>query len=284
MKRYPLILTIALLLGASPAAALVFEHGTHLETHTKNEPCATCHVDGASSITPEPRSCRKCHAQEFIDTVTFPGPSTHGPLWALNHGPAARPENLRPGTRQTIHDCGACHDQQTCLECHAAGFGDEMGAFSNHLVNVHEADFNVTHPIAARTAPQRCATCHPTAFCQDCHNRFAPEDLAILSHRKGWSNLTAGPDGPAHQEFDDTMCQLCHTDAVLSSHDWSDNHGREARKNLATCQACHPDGDICLQCHSATTGLRVNPHPDDWDSKSGRLERASSGRTCARCH
>jgi hypothetical protein len=71
---------------------------------------------------------------------------------------------------------------------------------------------------------------------------------------------------------------------VLPTHEWYPNHAREARKNLATCQACHPEGDVCLTCHSARTGLRVNPHPRDWDDIKDRLRDASDNRTCRKCH
>ena len=50
------------------------------------------------------------------------------------------------------------------------------------------------------------------------------------------------------------------------------------------CQACHPEGDVCLTCHSARTGLRFNPHPKDWDDMKDRIRDASDGRTCRKCH
>ena len=46
---------------------------------------------------------------------------------------------------------------------------DEMGELGNAMVNVHRSDFHVTHPIAARSDPQRCSSCHEPGFCQDCH-------------------------------------------------------------------------------------------------------------------
>jgi hypothetical protein len=156
-----------------------------------------------------------------------------------------------------------------------------MGAFSNNMIHVHRSDFHVTHPIAARTDPQLCNSCHEPKFCSDCHNDFAPADLAILSHRRGWSDGTLGG---AHAFFDDTQCQGCHINSVLPTHDWSNRHAREARKNLVTCQACHPEGDVCMTCHSAISGLRVNPHPSDWGSIKDNINKASGGSTCRKCH
>ena len=257
---------------ALPALAVDFDHATH-QPYVEGAPCSTCHVEGAKDIVPELSVCLQCHDQGFIDTVKLPGLKTHGPVWALNH---------RPFAKGSTYDCSACHQQSYCLECHTSGRADEMGEFGNNMINVHRSDFQVTHPIAARTNPQLCSSCHEQKYCLDCHNSFAPADLAILSHRRGWSDLSVS--GAPHSTFAEDSCQTCHPNSVLPSHQWASSHAREARKNLATCQACHPEGDICLKCHSATSGLRVNPHPKDWGDFSGRLERASDGKTCRKCH
>jgi hypothetical protein len=84
-----------------------------------------------------------------------------------------------------------------------------------------------------------------------------------------------------------TACDSCHLGGSVapSFHDWQIGHAREARRSLATCQACHPDGDVCLKCHSARGGaVGFNPHPKDWNSIKGTLKKASNGRTCRRCH
>lgn len=277
MTRSLLAILVAASLWAMPALAADFNHAEHL-TYIEGSPCSTCHEAGAESIKPEPKVCLECHEQDFVDQVKFPGLKTHGPVWSMEHRPAAKAGAI---------DCAACHQQSFCLECHSdAGRADEMGALGNKMVNVHRSDFEVTHPIAARTDPQLCSSCHENSFCTECHDQFAPEDLAIVSHRRGFTDGTL--DG-RHASFSDEQCASCHTDpqsglTVLPAHEWSSQHAREARKNLATCQACHPEGDICLKCHSARTGLMVNPHPKDWSDFSGRLDRASGGRTCRKCH
>jgi hypothetical protein len=276
MIRSLLAVLAIVTLGAVPAFAAEFNHATHL-TYLPDAPCSTCHMEGAGSIVPDTKSCLNCHDQTFVDAVKLPGLKTHGPVWAFNH---------RPFAKGNTYDCAACHQQDFCLECHKSGFADEQGAFSNNLINVHRSDFQVTHPIAARTDPQLCTSCHENRFCVDCHDNFAPADLAVLSHRRGF---TEGTLGGAHAFFTPEQCAGCHTNpntgqTVLPSHEWTNQHAREARKNLATCQACHPEGDVCLQCHSARTGLMVSPHPSDWDDIKGRLERASNGRTCRKCH
>jgi len=275
MIRSLLAVLAIVTLGAVPAFAAEFNHATH-NTYVADSPCTTCHVEGAGTIIPDTKVCLECHDQAFVDAVQLPGTKTHGPVWALNHRPAAKGE---------AYDCAACHQQDFCLECHKSGFADEQGAFSNNMINVHRSDFHVTHPIAARTDPQLCASCHENQFCVECHEDFAPGDLAVASHRRGFTDGTL--DG-RHATFNAGQCVGCHKNAsgqtVLPSHEWSSQHAREARKSLATCQACHPDGDVCLKCHSARSGLMVSPHPGDWDDIQGRLKRASDGKTCRKCH
>ncbi len=264
------VLAIATL-GVAPALAVEFDHATH-NSYLEDSDCTACHLAAAQSIVPDTGTCLECHDQAFVDQVSLPGLKTHGPTWSLNH---------RPFAKGNSYDCYACHQQVDCLECHKSGFADEQGDFGNAMLNVHRSDFQVSHPIAARTDPQLCSSCHEPKFCSDCHNDFAPADLALLSHRRGFTDGTL--DGN-HAGFDDSQCQTCHPDSVLPTHQWSSSHAREARKNLVTCQACHPEGDICLKCHSAKSGLGINPHPRDWDDFKNRLDRASDGRTCRKCH
>lgn len=274
MRASRYLLLGAALLAAGPVLGADFRHDEHL-TYIDDSPCTQCHQEGASTIVPDLKVCLDCHDQEFVDAARVPGPSSHGPLWAFQHRGPAKGETF---------DCASCHEQKFCLECHKSGFADEQGSFGNALANVHRSDFHVTHPIAARTDPQLCASCHEPESCAACHDDFNRSDLAVRSHRRGFSDLTTSPSGLAHSRFDESQCQTCHPGSVLPAHEWSRDHAREARKNLATCQACHPDGDICLKCHSARSGLMVNPHPADWDDIQGRLKRASDGKTCRKCH
>ncbi len=273
MKIRILLILATLALAALPAGAVEFDHAAHLGYLDQPE-CVTCHVDGAFSIVPEKSVCLDCHDREFAAGVTYPMLSTHGPVWAFNHRLAARDGKV---------NCESCHAQDFCLECHKSGFADEMGTIENNMANIHRSEFSVTHPIAARTDPQLCSRCHENRFCVECHQQFSPNDLAIQSHRRGFSEGTLGG---MHAFFNEAQCSGCHpSGSVLpSSTGWSAAHAREARKNLATCQSCHPGGDICLRCHSAVTGLRINPHPKDWGDMSDNLRRASDGKTCRRCH
>ena len=281
MIRILLLFTVGLLLGASTLWAADFKHDAHL-AKAGDPPCISCHTPDAPGIDPGKKVCLECHDQAFIDTVKLPGLLTHDVTWALTHRTAAVTKSI---------DCSACHEQSYCLDCHKAGRADEMGKLGNTMTNVHRSEFTVSHPIAARTDPQLCNRCHESKFCVECHDDFNRADLAIVSHRRGFSDITTGPNGQAHALYTSTQCITCHKDPsfaeykpLLTSDQWHSSHAREARKNLATCQACHPDGDVCLKCHSAKSGLMANPHPRDWDDIKNRLKSASDAKTCRKCH
>jgi len=273
MTRVLLAIFVMAILSITPAFAAEFNHDAHNTYLDEPDNCVQCHVEDAPSIEPQSSVCLECHDAEFVNEVEFPGMKTHDLLWTLNHGPFAQKSNA---------DCASCHGQDDCMECHTAGHADEQGDFGNAMINVHDGDFRFTHAIAARGNEQRCTSCHENRFCVECHDQFAPEDLEVLSHRKGWSSIAVA--GTPHDQFGPETCQTCHSNAVLPAHDWSVSHAREARKNLASCQACHPEGDICLKCHSATSGLGINPHPKDWDDYANRLKDSGDGRTCRKCH
>lgn len=220
--------------------------------------------------------CNECHRDAGV-------PPNHEVGWNELHRVVAVKE---------LANCGTCHDQSFCQDCHFGGGTDRSLHVSttkstgpDYMPRSHRSDWREIHPIAAADRPASCARCHQSpSFCADCHARFRPEELQFQSHRRGWSDLEATPGGPRHATFPPDSCQTCHPNSVLPSHEWSGAHAREALRNLPSCQACHPEGDVCLRCHSATTGLRVNPHPDNWDDIKGKINRAAGQRTCVKCH
>ena len=218
------------------------------------------------------KECAACHKGEGI------GP-THGADWVREHRTYAyKPQN----------NCADCHDQQFCLDCHKGGGIDANLGTSNYRADYvpesHRTDFRELHPIKALDNPQTCYRCHDGRYCSECHAKFRGEDLMVLSHRKGWSNLETSPGGPVHSTFNVNQCQTCHPGGVLPQHVWSADHAREARRNLQACQTCHSDGDVCLTCHSARTGLQINPHPRNWNAVKDKYRSKSDGRSCIKCH
>lgn len=189
--------------------------------------------------------CAECHKDSGV-------PQNHGGGWDKEHRiPAAGPNR----------NCFDCHDQGTCQDCHKGG-GIEAGlsrsAWKRDIApESHRTDWLSIHPIQAQSNPQQCSRCHEPAFCSNCHGRLQKNALTIRSHAKtatGQSYIALFPD----------------------------EHAAEARRNLASCQSCHPDGDVCLTCHSTKAGLRINPHPEDF--KADRIRSKSNGRSCVVCH
>jgi len=252
-KTTTLLLSAALLLAA--AATL---------------PAAEDHRPYRAMVLPE---CNECHRESNVTPNHLSG-------WNREHALLAS----REGT-----NCASCHDQSYCADCHLGG-GVDAGL---HVSNVrgpdtkprsHRSDFRELHPIAAKDSPRSCERCHPARFCSDCHSRYQPEDLQFESHRRQFSDIRISEVGPGHGGFSPASCASCHPKGVLPTHEWSPGHAREAKRNLSACQSCHADGTTCLKCHSARTGIKVNPHPDNWGSIKGNLDRAAGKRTCVKCH
>ncbi|MDO3378509.1 cytochrome C [Geoalkalibacter halelectricus] len=284
MTRKVLLSLVLLLVSASLVWGMRFDHRAHLEDYFPGISCDACHLPDAPSIIPDKAVCLDCHDPEYGEMTTLGAIKTHGPVWALNH---------RSEAKSGAMDCAACHQQSFCLDCHKAGFADEQGDFGNAMINVHSSDFHITHPIAARTNQQLCASCHESSFCMDCHSDFRGRSGRALrgggaSHVRTFGfGLSDNIDAIHAGTTVGTNCDVCHFPGSVEPnfHDWSANHAREARRNLATCQACHPQGDVCISCHSVKGGAGgFNPHGDKWGDRAGRLKNASNGKTCRICH
>jgi hypothetical protein len=187
--------------------------------------------------------CNDCHKSEGIAP-------THDEDWLHAHAILAK---------EGQKNCSACHQQSFCLDCHKGGGIDAKLSTKNYRSDYtpksHRSDWLEIHPIKAKDNPQNCYRCHEQQYCNQCHSRYPAGALHIRSH------LMLGPNGQTYAPS-------------LS------DHAAEARRNLQSCQACHPDGDVCIQCHSAKTG-GANPHPRNWGSISGNYRNSG---LCERCH
>jgi hypothetical protein len=231
----------------------------------------TRHTDYSTGM--EIKLCNECHIVNNVEP-------NHGAMWYTDH---------RLYREKLPSNCNDCHQQSFCTDCHYGGGIEHdlhVSQFGpDYKPRTHRTDWREIHPIKAMDDPRSCYRCHDAQkFCQQCHDKFSPNDLRVQSHRKGWSDLEVKKGGARHALFNSSQCKTCHPNSVLPRNQWSSAHAREARKNLASCQTCHGDGDVCLKCHSATTGLRVNPHPKNWGKISGRLGSASNNSTCIKCH
>ncbi|MBE0556515.1 MAG: cytochrome C, partial [Proteobacteria bacterium] len=108
--------------------------------------------------------------------------------------------------------------------------------------------------IKAADNPQNCYRCHESRFCTDCHSRTKKGNLNIKSHRKVGNGQV---------------------------YDWNADHAAEARRNLQSCESCHPEADVCVQCHLSGG---VNPHPKNWSKIKQRYKDTRNARTCKKCH
>lgn len=185
------------------------------------------------------RECNECHKSEGI---------------APNHGSDFLREH-RVLAGRADKNCNQCHDQAWCLDCHqGGGSGDNLSIGTSgrdYKPKSHRSDFISIHPLKAVDNQQQCYRCHDQKYCSACHTRFPRGSLHIKSHLRSGAGQT---------------------------YMWSSEHSSEARRNLQSCQTCHADGDVCLRCHSATSGAKVNPHPRGF--KSGNRNK----KTCRVCH
>jgi hypothetical protein len=229
------------------------------------------HKDYASMKIDE---CNSCHKSEGVAL-------NHDADWLRGHRLVAQKGGA---------NCNQCHEQSFCLDCHSGGGIDVKLSTQNYkkdyIPKSHRSDFLEIHPIKALDNPQTCTRCHDQKYCIQCHSKFKPNNLQFQSHRTQFSNINLTNVGPNHANFTPAQCQTCHPNGQLPAHMWSADHAVEARRNLQACQSCHSDGDVCMKCHSAlqNSGLRINPHPRNWDSIKNNLKNKSNGRTCIKCH
>jgi hypothetical protein len=259
-----------------PTARITFSHKLHID---EGVPCLQCHagVDQAALATRDhlptmttclgchdggkaPGECTTCHLQgdgarirtsmNRTERLTPSGrfrPDDHSdPRWLHIHRSAARTDEA---------SCGACHDAGACLDCH-----DGL----EKRVDLHPADWKMTHGLEAQRRTLDCMACHePEADCRSCHTAADlipsefPGDI-LRFHPEGWAGVPGEIPDANHHSF-------------------------QARRSLETCDVCHGGAgeDLCLECHA---GL-VNPHPTRFGDDPGRWRFGQGGGTvCLRCH
>ncbi|HBG04304.1 MAG TPA: cytochrome C [Geobacter sp.] len=199
------------------------------------------HKEYAEMQIPE---CNSCHKGEGVAP-------NHDSDWVRNH---------RTLASKAGHNCAECHGQTMCLDCHQGGGINADLSVANfgrdYLPKSHRSDFVTIHPIKALDNPQSCYRCHDQKFCNACHARFPQGNLRIKSH------LALGSVGQAYAPA-------------------LNEHATEARRNLQSCQACHPDGDVCIQCHASGS---TNPHPRNWRAIKNNYRDKAGSRVCTKCH
>jgi hypothetical protein len=230
-------------------AHLRFDHARHAGPSNGN--CMRCHVgvsEGDHQLRPAMATCFNCHGAEqkarqcdachknLQDSFDLPASHlAHDGDWLRDHGERAA---------SSADLCQTCHADRFCASCHGvtAPILPATRRFSDRLTaSVHRAGFVARHSLEARSDPGACQTCHQPDRCATCHldKGIAGPDRRS-PHPPGWVGL-AGSDN---------------------------RHGREARRDPASCASCHGGAgeQLCVQCH-AVGGVGGSPHPPGWSSK-----------------
>ncbi|HEX7837150.1 MAG TPA: cytochrome c3 family protein [Kofleriaceae bacterium] len=243
---------------------LKFDHRRHLDG-VANGNCMRCHTgvaDGDSHMRPAMATCFKCHGdggaqaarkcdgchKSLGDEGALPQSHlAHDGDWLREHG-------TRAASSGDV--CESCHKASYCAGCHgktAPALPATRRFTDPFAASVHRAGFLARHSLEARSEPGACNSCHTPDRCVTCHTQRGVAGRASGSpHPFGWVGLTA-----------------------------SDNlHGREARRDPASCAGCHGGAgeSLCVQCH-AVGGVGGNPHPPGWSSR-----QPLSAMPCRMCH
>jgi c(7)-type cytochrome triheme protein len=266
--------------------------------HTRDS-CERCHLNGAgvtaiASLAPDARVASLVRGKPGA----WPAPADHSDrAWSVAHGQAAQAD---------IQSCANCHVQSSCNGCHVevapaglaalpvAAAGDMRGVLlAGARPPHHPPGFDRRHAAAATTQAQRCDACHSQSSCAACHEaafepQFHPRDYRHRHAAEAYARDTDCASCHSTEAF----CRDCHATTGIASRDsrtaayhdahplWLLDHGRAARQGLDNCASCHQQSD-CLQCHSARSGWRINPHGPDFDA--GRMGDRSL-ESCSVCH
>lgn len=132
-------------------------------------------------------------------------------------------------------NCADCHQQSFCLDCHKGGNIEayKQKSFSGKgetMPTSHRSDFISIHAIQSKSDPQNCYRCHETSYCSDCHSKNKGS-MSIKNH---------SATGNTQRYF---------LNGASSAADKA-AHAADARRNLQSCQGCHPDASECSGCHN----------------------------------
>ncbi len=244
-------------------AHLKFAHAKHAKPTNNN--CMRCHdgvATNAEQLRPPMATCFRCHDKDserdgrrcdachlgLTESKTLPATHlAHDGDWIREHGTRAASSGEL---------CQSCHQQAFCASCHGATAPALPAArrFADPLTpTIHRAGFASRHALEARSDPGACTTCHQPDRCAGCHvERGVAGNAGRNPHPAGWVGLTASEN----------------------------RHGREARRDPASCASCHGGAGeaLCVSCH-AVGGPGGNPHPPGFSSRL-----PMSALPCRMCH
>ena len=173
----------------------------------------------------KPDECKDCHgASGVIDYHS-------GSTFLKDH---------RLLAQKPTANCGDCHEQSYCVDCHNGGNLDAdarkgLSRRGESMPTTHAADFISTHAIASRDDPNSCSRCHESTFCSDCHAKWNAKPGLPYAIR---------PHGPTYSS------------GGVPDPSWVASHRAQARRDLKSCEACHPSKADCsnFACHPGLGG------------------------------
>jgi predicted CXXCH cytochrome family protein len=269
--------------------------------------CLGCHAPQAEGHLEAQGQCQTCHVPVVESRLsedairTFPHPASHDAgRFEITHG---------PGALASPSDCAVCHDRTGCFTCHA-----ERSHLQEAILQIplprdggprgvplperkvppfHEGNFSVAHAAAASAKQPDCAVCHSESTCNSCHEgqnapAFHPVNFLASHGPEAYGRVSDCSSCHNPEAF----CRTCHLGLGLDAGDgiggayhndqtlWILSHAPAARQDLESCVSCHQQTD-CLRCHSAQSGLGINPHGPDFDGS--RISDRNKAM-CTLCH
>lgn len=254
-----------------PAALSIrFNHQQHLSMEEIGGQCLKCHQGAVGDTSGKPlfppmatclgchehqaefaqNSCARCHAPGDLRGLKPVSFLAHTEGWMRRHASFARDAAATCATCHAQTQCDACHDATQPLRAELRAPEALDSSF------VHRFDFLSRHALESRSQPALCASCHQKQDCDACHVR------------RGVSGAAADPRNPHPASW------------AVGTFATSNEHGRAARRDIASCAACHEQGAAsnCVRCHKVG-GFGGSPHPAGF-----RSSQRTDAPSCAACH
>ena len=301
------------LVGALGAAALGAQEGFPHEKHSVFfSDCGACHGGVTSGIEaelfPESSICAPCHDGTTAPEIGWQNPGPRASSLRFEHTPHAFECAFchQPGGAEDLATL-SIPEPETCIGCHLPGTqhqqAEECGFCHARVVDFrltgpgsappfHGESFKFSHGAAASAGQPDCTSCHAENTCTQCHDGLDSRDFHpvnfLASHGPEAFGRTSDCSSCHNSE---AFCRDCHLGLgmqgegglVAPFHDgqslWILSHPQAARQDLESCVACHQQTD-CLRCHSASSGLRVNPHGPDFEASSMSDRNQAMCRLC----
>lgn len=211
-------------------------------------------VDAIAQPLASDVSCRRCHARALKLTVESRGIAVrHADFADVSclqcHGGTGHRRPQRVYGRTQMQDCTSCHksgaeDTDACDRCHVdAGELDPAQAQTVWRAT-HGPEWESTHGAGDLSS---CSSCHPRAYCADCHGTPIPHSSRWpVEHGK---RLNAARRAACLRCHEAQWCADCHGVPIPHPTGFLALHGEmTARVGEPVCTACHTK-TACDECH-----------------------------------